>query len=328
MPTFITGATGFIGNKLALKLANQGEIIHALCRSTSDISTLQHPNIKIFPGDVTDYAKIIVAMRGCEYSYHLAAYARSYAKEKEEYFRINVEGTRNICEAALKTGIKKVVITSTVVTFGPTGKNPESETIKRNENIFYTTYEQSKFLAEKVVEEYIQKGLNAITVNPTRVFGPGLMNESNSVTIMIQMYMKGKMRAILGNGNGIGNYGYVDDMVDGHLAAMEKGRVGEKYILGGENVSYNQFFQMICDITGKRFCQFKIPYAVAITFSKFEEMRAKLFGSNPLITPEWVKTFALDWVFSSKKAEQELGYKYTTLREAMRQTIDWLNKQK
>lgn len=328
MPIFITGSTGFIGNKLALKLAGQGETIHALCRRTSDVSTLKHPNIKIFYGDVNEYSKITEAMRGCEFAYHLAAYARGYAKDKNEYFRINVEGTKNICDAALKNGTKKIVITSTIVTFGPTGKNPESETIKRNENVFYTTYEHSKYLAEKVVEEYIKKGLNAVTVNPTRVFGPGLMNESNSVTIMIQMYLKGKMRAILGDGKGIGNYGYVDDMVAGHIAAMEKGRVGEKYILGGENVSYNHFFQLISEITGKRFFQFKIPYPVAITFSKFEEMRAKLFGGNPLITPEWVKTFALDWVYSSKKAEQELGYKYTPLRESMRQTIDWLNKQK
>lgn len=328
MPTFITGATGFIGNKLALKLANQGEIIHALCRKTSDISTLKHPNIKIFYGDVTESSKIFEAMQGCESAYHLAAYARGFAKDKDEYSRINVEGTKNICDAALKTGIKKIVITSTIVTFGPTGKISESETIKRDENVFYTTYEHSKFMGEKVVDEYIQKGLKAATVNPTRVFGPGLMNESNSVTIMIQMYMKGKMRAILGDGNGIGNYGYVDDMVDGHIAAMEKGRVGEKYILGGENVSYNQFFQMISEITGKRFFQFKIPYPVVIIFSKFEEIRAKLFGGNPLITPEWVKTFALDWVYTSKKAEQELGYKYTPLRESMRQTIDWLNKQK
>lgn len=328
MPTFITGATGFIGNKLALKLANQGEIIHALCRSTSDISTLQHPSIKIFPGDVTDYSKITEAMQGCEYAYHLAAYARSYAKDKEEYNRINVKGTENICKAALETGTKKIVITSTIVTFGPTGKKPESETIKRNENVFYTTYEHSKYLAEKVVDEYIQTGLNATTVNPTRVFGPGLMNESNSVTIMIQMYMKGKMRAILGNGNGIGNYGYVDDIVDGHIAAMEKGRLAEKYILGGENASYNQFFQVISEITGEKIFQFKIPIPVVIAFSKFEEMRAKLFGGNPLITPEWVKTFALDWVYTSKKAEQELGYKYTPLREAIRRTIYWLNKQK
>lgn len=328
MPIFITGATGFIGNKLALKLANDGETIHALCRSTSDISTLKHSNIKIFYGDVTDYSKIVAGMQGCEYAYHLAAYARGYAKDKEEYNRINVEGTRNICDAASKTGIKKIVITSTVVTFGPTGKNPEDESIKRNENVFYTTYEHSKFLAEKVVEEYVQKGLNVSTVNPTRVFGPGLMNESNSVTIMIQMYMKGKMRAILGDGNGIGNYGYVDDMVDGHILAMEKGRVGEKYILGGENTSYNQFFKMISDITGKKFFQFKIPYPLVLIFSKSEEARAKLFGGNPLITPEWVKTFALDWVYTSKKAEDELGYKNTPLNDAMRQTIDWLNKQK
>lgn len=328
MPTFITGATGFIGNKLALKLANQGVIIHALCRSTSDISTLQHPNIKIFPGDVTDFSRIAEAIQGCEYAYHLAAYARVYAKDKDEYFRINIQGTKNICDAALKSGVKKIVITSTIVTFGPTGKNLESETIKRTENVFYTTYEHSKYLAEKVVDEYTQMGLNATTVNPTRVFGPGLMNESNSVTIMIQMYLKKKMRGILGDGNGVGNYSYVDDVVDGHILAMEKGRVGEKYILGGDNVSYNQFFQLISEITGKKLFQFKIPYPAVITFSKIEEMRAKLFGGSPLITPEWVKTFALDWVYTSKKAEQELCYKYTTLREAMRKTIDWLNKQK
>jgi nucleoside-diphosphate-sugar epimerase len=326
MPIFLTGATGFIGNKLAHALAQRGDIVHALCRKTSDISTLNHPNIKIFYGDVTDRRQIEMAMKGCDYGYHLAAYARSYSRDKQDYFRINVDGTKNICEAAIHTGMKKIVITSTIVTFGPTGKQPVDETIKRDESKFYTVYEHSKFVAEKAVEEFIKKDLPAVIVNPTRIFGPGLMNESNSVTIMIQMYLKGKMRTILGNGNGIGNYGYVNDVVNGYLLAMEKGKIGEKYILGGENISYNDFFRTITEVCGKKFIIFKIPYQLAIFFGKAEELKAKIFKSYPLITPEWVETFALNWSYTNRKAETELGYTVTPFRDAVKQTIDWLNK--
>jgi farnesol dehydrogenase len=325
MPTFITGATGFIGNKLTHRLVESGEIVHALVRKTSDISILQHPNIKIFSGDVTNLPEVEAAMKGCKYVYHLAAYARSYAKDNQEYFRINVDGTKNICKVAKAYNVKKAVITSSVVTFGPTGREPVDETIKRDESKFYTIYEHSKYVAEKAVVEFIKQGLPATIVNPTRIFGPGLMNESNSVTLMIQMYLKGKMRTILGNGNGIGNYGFVDDVVKGHILAMEKGRIDEKYILGGDNVSYNEFFNVIDEVSGKKYFQFKIPTQVALLFGQVERLRGKLFNSYPLITPDWVKTFALDWVYSVKKAETELGYTYTPIKEALRITIKWLN---
>ncbi len=326
MTIFITGATGLIGNKIATSLANKGEIVHVLCRKSADTSYLNHRNIKLFYGDITDIESIKKAIDGCSYAYHLAAYARGYAKNKDLYYKINVRGTENICNAALEYRIKKIVITSTVVTFGPTGKNPEDETKKRDNNVFYTTYEHSKYLGEKVVENYIQKGLNAVLVNPTRVFGPGLLNESNSVTIMIKMYLDGKMRTILGDGNGIGNYGFIDDVVNGHILSMEKGKIGEKYIIGGENVTYNQLFELISKISGKNFHQFKIPYIFAIGFASVEKLRADLFKSYPLITPEWVKTFRLDWAYSCKKAESELGYKITPLKDALKITIDWLNQ--
>jgi farnesol dehydrogenase len=326
MPIFITGATGFIGNKLAITLSQSGETIHALCRKTSDISTLKHQNIKIFYGDVTELERVEEAMKGCEFVYHLAAYARSYSKDPQEYFKINVEGTKNICKAAQVCKIKKAVITSTVVTFGPTGQEPADETIKRDESKFYTVYEHSKFVAEKATEDFIKQGLPATIVNPTRIFGPGLMNESNSVTIMIQMYLKGKMRTILGNGNGIGNYGFVDDVVHGYILAMEKGRIGEKYVLGGDNVSYNDFFRTVNEVTGKKYLIFKIPYPIAIAFGKFEELKAKLFKLYPLITPDWVRTFGLDWSYTNKKAERELGYKFTPFRDAIKTTIDWLKQ--
>ncbi len=326
MPIFITGSTGFIGNKLAFKLAESGEIIHALCRASSDVRVLEHPNIKIFYGDVTDKESIMQAMSGCSQVYHLAAYAKSYAKDPSYYFKVNVDGTKYICESSLKFGVKKVVITSTVVTFGPTDKNENNEKIIRDDTVFYTTYEHSKFLAEKMVNTFIEKGLNVTTVNPTRVFGPGMLNESNSVTLMIQMYLKGKMRVLLGDGCGIGNYGYVDDIVQGHILAMEKGKIGEKYILGGENVSYNRLFEIISGITDKKFFQIKIPKKLAFIFANIESARAKYFNHYPLITPEWVETFSLDWIYSSKKAEAELGYVITPLSESLQETIKWLNR--
>lgn len=326
MITFITGATGFIGNKLALRLAENGEKLHALCRSMSPQINLKHPNIKIFDGDVTDYSNLFKAMKDCDKVYHLAAYAKSYSKDKNLFYQINVDGTKNVCRAALECNVQKVVITSSVVTFGPTGKIPQDESTQRDVSRFFTTYEHSKYLAEKAAEDYISRGLNATFVNPTRIFGPGLLNESNSVTIMIRMYLEGRMRTILGDGNSIGNYGYIDDIVNGHILAMQSGRVGEKYILGGENVTYNKLFELISKVIGKRFIQFKISYSLALLYAMLEEMRAKLFNSYPIITPEWIKTFHLDWAYKCTKAEHELGYKITPLEEALQQTVNWINK--
>jgi len=180
---FITGATGFIGSNLAGKLANQGYTVHALMRASSNISSIKHENIKLFQGDLLDANAIETAIKGCSQVYHLAAYAKNWAPDKMQFHKINVEGTENILRAAKNNSVQKIVCTSTSLVFGPSNGKEVDESGMNNEP--YTDYERSKITEEEIIHQFVNEGMNISTVYPTRVFGPGLLNESNSVTQMI-----------------------------------------------------------------------------------------------------------------------------------------------
>jgi nucleoside-diphosphate-sugar epimerase len=320
---FITGATGYIGSKLALKLATNGDTIHALCRSNSKNRYLDHPNIKFFPGDICNRESVLKAMNTCRYVYHLAAYVSAWAKKPQTYTDINIRGTEIILETALKQGIEKTLFTSSAGVFGPTlkGLTDEKSTVKIDS---LTDYGNSKAAADRKVQFYIGKGLKAVIVYPTRVFGPGLLTESNSITKIIHFYIRNKFGFIPGNGKNIGNYAFIDDVVDGHLLAMRKGKSGEKYILGGSNISFNDFFNKLSIVTGKKHILVHIPKWAMLSFAKSQELMANSFGKKPLITRKWVRKSLYNWILTSRKAKQELGYGITPFEEGITQTVKWI----
>ena len=323
MNIFITGATGYIGAKLALQLAKSGESIHILCRSKSKVSLLNHSKFKIFEGDILNTESIENAMQSCEYVYHLAAYGKVWSKDPQNYFDVNVQGTKNILDAAIKLGVKKVVVTSTAGVFEPSNGTPVNEESIRTVD-FFNEYERSKYLAEEAIQHYINKGLDVVIVNPSRVYGQGLMSESNSVSKLIDRYLKGKWHLIPGNGDTIGNYAFIDDVVNGHILAMNKGLTGQKYILGGVNVSYNEFFDTLIKVSQKKYKLYKTPLSLMLAFARVQELLAVSFNRPPMITPKWVKRYLCNWALSSQKAERELGYEITPLEEGMEKTIKWL----
>jgi nucleoside-diphosphate-sugar epimerase len=323
MNVLVTGATGFIGSRLVTRLVKHGEQVNILCRETSDISLFSGLNIRIHHGDILDDQSIEAAMTGCDRVYHLAAIAKNWAPNADIYYRNNVLGTENILKAARNQKIRKVVITSTSLIYGPSNGTPINENVQKPQT-HLTDYVRSKALADHSISNYIASGLNIVIVCPTRLFGPGLMTEGNSVTMMIDLYLQGKWRLILGNGDAIGNYAYIDDVVMGHIQAMETGKTGESYILGGENLSFNEFFDIVTDLSQKSYRFIHLPLPLALGFGWFEQNRAKLFKSYPLITPEWVKLFAKDWAYSSEKAKSELGYRVTPFEDAIHRTINWL----
>ncbi|MDP4226830.1 MAG: NAD-dependent epimerase/dehydratase family protein, partial [Bacteroidota bacterium] len=171
------------------------------------------------------------------------------------------------------------------------------------------------------------EGQHIVIVNPTRVYGPGLLSESNGVTRMVKLYLEGKWHFIPGNGISIGNYVFVDDVVQGHILAMENGRIGENYILGGENINYLDFFDRIRDISGDRFSLFNVGLKFMMLVSNCMKFMAEKFSISPAITPELVKKFTCNWNVSSNKAITELGYSITPLDEGLRRTINWLKSQ-
>jgi farnesol dehydrogenase len=319
----VTGATGFVGKQLALRLAGSGHKVHAMYRSEANINELEHPNIRLFKGTLTDLASIDNAMKGCDQVYHLAAFAAVWTRKPEEIYEQNVQGTTNILESALKHGVKKVVHTSTAGVFGPSGEKPNSEDNPIAETHF-VHYDRSKARAEETINTYVRDGMDVIIVNPTRVYGPGKLGDSNGVTRMIRDYIKGKWHIIPGSGQSVGNYVYIDDVVEGHILAMEKGRTGERYLLGASDLSFNEFFNILKEVTGSHYFLIKVPLFIGISIAAIMLTIAKLTGRMPLITPGLLKRYSHHWAVSSEKARSELGYDPVDFREGLRRTVEWL----
>jgi len=188
----------------------------------------------------------------------------------------------------------------------------------------FTEYEKSKSIMEERTNKYVREGLNVVIVNPTRVYGPGLLSESNAVTRVIKDYMRGKWRIMPGNGRRTGNYAFIDDVVTGHVLAMKKGMSGERYILGGENQSYESFFQHVKEISKMSYRLHYIPYFIMLVAAYVQLFLARVLNKQPQVTPGLVKKYLYDWDTSSSKAIKELGYEITPLPVAVQRTINWL----
>jgi nucleoside-diphosphate-sugar epimerase len=319
---FITGGTGFIGQKLARKLADEGHQVVALIRSKGKAKDLQHDNISFVEGDLFNLGALEVGMHESDEVYHLAAFASVWAKD-DTFSRVNIDGTINILNAAKKKGVKKVLVTSTAGVIGPAIDGPVNEDTPRQVD-FFTDYESTKYESELKIKEYVAEGQHVVIVNPTRVYGPGPLNVSNSVTKLIKQYTEGKWKFIPGDGMSTGNYVFVDDVINGHVLAMEKGRAGERYLLGGEDATYHELFDTIADIGGQKYKLYKMPLGVLLTFGKIQLFLAKAVGRPPLITPGWVRKYLYKWSVSSQKAQRELGYEITPLRDGVQKTVDWV----
>lgn len=322
---FVTGATGFIGTKLVNALVAKGHTVHALSRATSNRDGLVHERIRFVQGDLIDRDSLRKGMEGCSQVYHLAAYAKNWSPDVSVFFKQNVDGMKNVFDAARDAGVKRLVFTSTIVVFGPRlAGMVGNESMPRITPKHYTEYEESKAVAEQEALRYVKEGHPIVIVNPTRVYGPGKLTEGNSVSLMIDMYDRGKVPVLLNHGVNVGNYVLVDDLVRGHILAMERGIVGERYILGGENASLKRIFELVDEISGKKHLQFNLPASIAMFYGAFEKKKAEWLKIYPQITPGWVETFLQDWGYSCAKAERELGYAITPLKDGIRLTYEWL----
>ncbi len=327
MHIFLTGSTGYIGENLTRKLLQQGYTVHALVRDLAKKPVADHPHIRYFEGTLLDQKKLLAAMAGCEAVFHLAAYARVWAKNPELYFQINVEGTRNVLEAALQSGVKKFIYTSTAGVIGPSYEVPCTEEAVRRVD-FFNEYESSKAMSELLLNDYLLKGLDTVVVYPSRVYGPGLRSDSNAVTKLIEQYIKGKWRLIPGDGSKNGSYAYIEDVANGHILALLNGKSGGRYIFGGENKNYNELFNVISTIAEKKHRLIKVPVAAMQAFGHLQMFKKTLTGKAPLLTPAWIKKYEYDWSLNSQKAVEELGYNITPLEEGVRDTINWLKEEK
>ena len=335
---FVTGATGFIGSKLVEILLERGYFVRGFCRPRTlsnppDREAIlrkleNHPNFQFVYGDITDPESLRQGMQGCDFVFHLAAYAKNWSPDPAIYTHLNVDAMRSVFQIAKELQVRKIVWTSTIVTFGPTkpGEIRNESSSPRLRDTYFTEYEKTKAIAEQEALRWAKEGLPLVIVNPTRVYGPGLLSEGNAVAQLILDYVKGKAPFLPNRGINVGNYAFVDDVALGHLLALEKGRLGERYILGGENASLREFLKLVDEVSGKRHCKLPLLKIGPLLFSWVQEKRAKWFGVYPRITPGWVRTFMADWAYSCEKAKQELGYAPISLREGLEKTWNWLTE--
>lgn len=326
MRALVTGATGYVGHSLALALAQKGDEVNIIVRNPVSASIPLHPNIHIFKGDITDKATITPAIKGCENIFHTAALVKSCSKNAADFYEINVEGTRKMLESALSAGIKKFVFTSTAGVIGPLFNRPMSESDPRVTG-FDNDYELSKFMAEKLVIEYSQLGLFTVIASPSKVFGPGLDTHHFSVNGIIRRFLEGKIIFYPGPASFISNYVFIDDLVKGHILAMEKGRSGEKYILGGETLSYTDFFQMLRTLTGMKAILLPVPKTVAKLYGGLHYFLSRLLNKEIYLNAKSANHVFCNKSFTSEKAQRELGYAITPFASALQQTIHFLKNE-
>jgi len=324
MKIFLTGATGYIGYPLALKLAETGNIVHALVRNPQSPRIPQHPNIKIFPGDINDRPSISKAIKGCEQAYHVAGFSRLWAKEKKSFYEVNVTGTQHVLKEAFEQGVKKLVYTSSCSVFGPSYKEPTSEKDPRVIS-FSSDYDLSKYICECLVKEYAHRGLFAVIVNPSRVYGPGLNSKSNPITSMIMRCLKKQYVFVPSCKSVLGNYAFIEDVVCGHIAAMQSGISAERYILGGENLSYHEVFSILHKEI-KYAKLFMISPFIMKIFGGIQLIKTLLTGMEPAYTPAMVDRITNNTAYNCQKAIRQLGYHITPFTEGIHQTIENLKK--
>jgi len=321
----VTGATGYIGSRLAIQQADAGDTVHILYRSKHKAAAVAHPNIVGFPGSILDPDSVRTAMTGCRRVFHVAAVTSMWEPDSRVYHQTNVGGTEIVLRAALECGVERVVFTSTAGVFGPSLDGPVDEHHVRKLPPF-SDYDRTKMLAEEKVLKYVSLGLDTVIVNPTRVFGPSGNNKLATLNRFIKMYVEGRWLLLPGNGRWVGNYVYIDDVTAGHRLAMERGRCGERYLLGGANLSYLDFYDLIGRDSGSPLFMIRVPLAAMVLFGHLQLAKNRLGGSPPLLTPGWARRVGHDYIISSDKAVEELGYSPRPIDESLSETVRWIRE--
>jgi nucleoside-diphosphate-sugar epimerase len=320
MKILITGATGYIGHKLAIEAANRNYTVHILVRDPQSSMVPVHPNIIAFKGDITDKASVFTAMQGCSKVMHAAAIAKLSAKNNNIFYSVNVEGTRNMLDVALTLRVKKFVFTSSGAVIGPSDKFPMSENDPRIA-AFENDYEISKHWAEELVKEYCHRGLFTVIVAAPRVYGPGHECNGNTMNPLLKNILSMRLAFVPSCDNIVANYAFIDDVVSGHFLAMEKGLGGEKYILGGENLSYRSFFNSIKENATKNISLIRIPKFLLKFWSFLYMCICVLFRKETHISPKVVDRLAQNRALSCNKAVRQLGYSITPFSVGIQKTI-------
>jgi dihydroflavonol-4-reductase len=319
----VTGATGFVGSAVARRLLRDGHRVRVLARAGSDRRNLQGLDVEVVEGDLTKPSTLLPACEGCDALFHVAADYRLWAPDPSELYRSNVDGTRAILEAAKRVGVPRIVYTSSVATLGiPKDGTPGSETTPVSVDDMIGHYKRSKFLAEEETRKFAADGLSIVIVNPSTPIGPYDIKPTPTGRV-VRDAMAGKVPAYVDTGL---NIVHVDDVAEGHWLAFERGVVGERYVLGGFDMSLREVLTEIADIAGRSPPKIRLPHAVVMPIAYVSEAWARLTGMNPIATVEEVRMSKKRMFFTSEKARRELGYTARPARLALEDAVRWFRQ--
>jgi len=321
MKVFVTGATGFVGSHIAQLLCTQGADLRLLVRSNSRMENIADLKADRVVGDLRDPDSLKKAMAGCEFVFHVAADYRLWVRDPEEMYQCNVEGTQAILRAAQQTGVRRVIYTSSVATMGfSTSGQIADETSPVTLEDMVGPYKRSKFMAEEIALAAGRKGANVVVVNPTTPIGEQGIKPTPTGRIIVD-FLKRKFPAYVDTGLNVVD---VKDVARGHLLAMEKAVPGERYILGGENLTLKQILDKLAALTGLPSPRTKVPHAVALGFAVLDQFfTGTILRKEPRATIDAVRMGRKKMFASSAKAERELGYKAAPVEDALRRAIAW-----
>jgi dihydroflavonol-4-reductase len=326
LKAFVTGATGFLGSHVARVLAEQGAGLRLLVRPTSDLRNIEGLNADRVVGDLRDASSIEKALSGCEVVFHVAADYRLWVRDPGEMYRSNVEGTRSLLEAARKQGVRRVVYTSSVATMGFTSGSHNDKVADEQSPVgiddMIGHYKRSKFMAEQVAIEAAKSGVDVVIVNPTTPIGERDIKPTPTGRIVVD-FLKRKFPAYVETGLNLVD---ASECARGHIQALEQGRSGERYILGGENLTLKQILDRLAAITGLPSPTLKLPYFFALAAGVVDEtVTGRILGREPRATIDAVRMGRKMMFVSSAKAERELGWRTVPVDAALRRSVEWFH---
>jgi len=321
MKTLITGASGFVGSAVMRKCLERGEDVRVLVRENSDRRLVADQSVEVVVGDLNDRASLDAALKGCQHLYHVAADYRLWSRDQNELYQSNVEGTRNIMLAALEQAVDRIVYTSSVATLGlNTDGSASNEDTPVTLDDMIGDYKRSKYLAEREVDKLVsEKNLPAVIVNPSTPVGPGDIKPTPTGQMILDA-ITGKMPAYVDTGL---NIVHVDDVADGHLAAMDQGTIGDRYILGSQDMTLQEILTAIATTINTKPPSIKLPHNLVLPIAWCMERVASITGTPPRVTVAGVQLAKKRMFFSHAKASTQLDYSPRPSEHALSDAISW-----
>jgi dihydroflavonol-4-reductase len=324
LTSFVTGASGFVGAAVVRALLARGERVRALVRATSDQRNLAGLPVEIVTGDITDRSSLTPAIRGCQFVFHVAADYRLWAPDPQPMYAANVDGSLNVIEAAAEQGAERMVYTSSVAVLGiHADRTPADETSPVSIGDMIGPYKRSKYVAEEAVtRRATELNVPLVIVNPSTPIGPGDVRPTPTGRIIVDA-ATGRMPAFVDTGL---NLVHVDDVARGHVLALERGTLGERYILGGADMTLERILALVAKHCGRKAPWLRLPRASIYPVAVISEIIARFTHREPRVTLDGLRMAKKHMYFSSRKAERELGYSWRMPEEAIVDALDWFRR--